>query len=492
MDTSRDRQMTLLVFVLSFAYVFWIAGNRLMLTNDEGIFLSQAMRISQGEVLYRDLFGLTGPASFWLLALAFKIGGVTLGSAHVILATEIAALTAVVFFATKKLADLASAAMGAFVFLIFNVADPAMMTNNHRWDADTYAICGIMAIWRGRPLLGGVLLALSVWATPIFALTALTAVVAALLVQQSPWRVMSGGVLGAAGGVLALAVNGSLLPYIQNLLWVKNNYSEVNRMPYGSVIGGYPALFEGTSGGLEWAVRLAIVAVLTLPVWLPALCGVLLIRQHDKARLFLFICGMSMIAAVTPRYDVGHLVFAVPLFYPLAASFLPKARWAIVPVGALTLLFLFSTILQWSETKVIQTRFGTVRTDAGSAETVAWLTENIQPGERMFVYPYPPIAYVLTRGQNVSRYSYLHPGLFTEADERLAEADMMRNRPAKVLYMDIADQELLRMWPASDPARLQLRHLHRYVLDNFEPGPKHGKLQIYVPRTHETAARSNF
>jgi hypothetical protein len=492
MDRLSDRQTALLVFVFSFAYVFWIAGNRLMLTNDEGIFLSQAMRISQGEVLYRDLFGLTGPASYWLLALAFKLGGVTLRSAHVILATEIAVLTAIVYFATRKLSDRTSAAFGALVFLVFNVADPAMMTNNHRWDADTYAICGILAIWRGRPMLGGVLLALSVWATPIFALTALTAVVAALLVGQSPFRVIAGGAMGAAGGVVALALNGSLLPYIQNLLWVKNNYSEVNRMPYGSVIGGYPALFEGASGVVEWGIRLAIVAVLTLPVWLPPLCGVLLIRQFDKERLFLFICGMSMIAAVTPRYDVGHLVFAVPLFYPLAASFLPRARWAIVPAGALTLLFLFSTILQWADTQVIQTRFGTVRTDAGSAETVRWLSENIQPGERMFVYPYPPIAYVLTRGQNVSRYSYLHPGLFTEADERLAEADLMRNQPAKVLYMEIAEQELLRMWPASDPTRLQLRHLHQYVLDHFEPGPRHGKLQIYVPKPRVTAAQAQF
>jgi len=483
---SRLTKSVLFVFAVAFAYVWWLAGNRLILTNDEGIFLSQAARIAEGEVLYRDVFGLTGPASYWLLALAFKVLGTSLVTAHIILVTQIAVLTAVVYFVTHELADRVSAAVGAGLFLIWNAADAAMMTNNHRWDADTYAICGIVAIWRGRPVLGGVLLALSVWATPIFALTALTAVGAAMLVGQSPWRVIAGGAAGAVAGVVAMAINGSLVPYIQNLLWVKSNYTDVNRMPYGSVIGGYPALFEGASGALEWGLRLGIVAVLTVPVWLPPLCGAMLIRHGDRARWFLFVCGLSMIAAVTPRYDVGHLVFAVPLFYPIAASYLPRARWAMVPAGAMALLFLFSTIVHRLDTHLVETPFGAVRTDKESVETVRWLTSNIKPGERLFVYPYPPIAYVLTGGKAVSRYCYLHPGLFTVADERVAIAEMQKKPPTKVLYMDIAEQEFMRMWPSSDPAKLRLKELHAFVTTHFEANAKHGNMQIYTPRAGGT------
>jgi hypothetical protein len=482
MGSLRPAQITLAVFVLSFGFIWWLAGNRLILTNDEGIFLSHAARIAEGEVLYRDLFGLTGPASYWLLALAFKIGGVSIASAHFILAAQIAILTSIVFYVTRELSDGVSALICAFVFLVFNAADPAMMTNNHRWDADTYALCGIVAIWRGRTFLGGVLLAMSVWATPILAITAVTATFAAILLKHSPWRVIAGGAVGALGGTVALAISGGLGAFIQNLLWMKSNYSDANQMGYGAVIGGYPALFEGASGGFEYGMRVFIVAGLTLPVWLPVLCGVLVISNHDRNRRYFFICAVSMIAAVSPRFDVGHLVFAVPLFYPIAASFIPRARWTVVPIGALALMYLFSTILQRSSTVLIDTPAGQVRTDSESAEIVQWLTANIKPGERIFVYPYPPIAYLLTRAKNVSRFCVLQPGLFTAEDERLAVEDMIRHPPEKVLNMKVSKEELLRIWPASDPSRLQLNHLHNFVVTNFEPAARFRSLQIYTPR----------
>ncbi|MBI2688122.1 MAG: hypothetical protein HYX27_17600 [Acidobacteria bacterium] len=481
MPALRPAHILAAVFALSFAFISWLCGNRLILINDEGIFLSHAARIAEGEVLYKDLFGITGPGSYWLLALVFKIAGVSLAAAHVILALEISALTTAVYFVTRELADAASAGIAAFVFLALNSADPSMMTNNHRWDADTYAILGIVSIWRGRPLLGGFLLALAVWTTPILALAAIAAVGASLLIQQSPWRVIAGGAIGAAAGIIALLLTHSLGAFIENLLWAKSNYSEANRMGYGAVIGGYPALFEGATGIGDYAVRALIVVGLTLPVWLPPLCGLLVLRNRDRNLLYFCVCGLSMIAGVSPRFDVGHLVFAVPLFYPVAASFLQRARWAVLPVGAIAGVFLFSAVLNRANTELIDTPVGRVRTDHGSAELVQWLTTNIQPGERMFVYPYPPVAYFLTRGQNISRFSVLQPGLFTLDDEKLATDEMRRRPPSKVLYMDVAPEEFLRIWPATDPSRLQLRHIHSFVTANYQDTAQFRNLHIYTP-----------
>jgi len=482
MGLPQSARWTLAVFVVTFTFIFWLCGNRLILTNDEGIFLSHAARIAEGEILYKDIFGLTGPASYWLLALAFKIAGISIASAHFILAIQIAVLTTVVYLVSRELADAAMGLVTAVLFVVFNSADPAMMTNNHRWDADTYAVCGVFAIWRGRPVLGGVLLALSVWATPILAMTAVTATFAAIFLKQSPWRVMAGGAIGAVGGVAALALNGSLVAFVENLLWMKSNYSEANRMGYGAVVGGYPALFDGASDAMEWALRAFIVLGLTVAAWLPILCGALLIRNHDRVRLFFFVCGISMIAAVSPRFDIGHLIFAAPLFYPVAASFLPRAKWVLVPIGSLALLFLFSALMQRSGTMTVDTPVGQLRTDPESVEIVKWLTASVKPGEPVFVYPYPPIAYMLTRGKNVSRFAVLQPGLFTEEDERLAIEDMQRIPPAKVIYMDVSPQELLRIWPASDPKRLQLTKLHTFVQENFEPAARFRNFHLYVPR----------
>ncbi|MBL8239371.1 MAG: hypothetical protein JNM66_18245 [Bryobacterales bacterium] len=481
MIAFRPAQVLAAVFLLALTVVWWLAGDRLILINDEGIYLDHAARIAQGEVLYRDLFGITGPGAFWLLAIVFKVAGISLAAAHVVLAVEIAILATVIYFVTRQLSDAVSAGVAAAIFLAFNVSDAAMMTNNHRWDADTYAILGIVAIWRGRGVLGGFLLALSVWTTPIFALTAVTAAGAALIIRQSAWRVVAGGAAGFAAGLIALLVTGSFPGFIENLLWAKDNYSEANTMGYGAVIGGYPALFDGASGALEYFIRGLIVVGMTLPVWLPPLCGVLILRNRDRNLIYFAVCGLSMIAGVSPRFDVGHLVFAVPLFYPIAASFLQRARWTVLPIGAIAGLFLFSAIVQRSATEQIDTPIGRVRTDPGSAEMVRWLTSNVQPGERLFVYPYPPIAYFLTRAQNVSRFCVLQPGLFTLADEQQAAADIRNKPPSKIIYMDIAKSEYLRIWPASDPNRLELRFLHQFVTANYAPTAQFRNLHVYMP-----------
>jgi hypothetical protein len=468
-----------LVFALSFAFIWWLTADRLVFINDEGIFLAHAARIADGAVLYRDLFGLTGPASYWLLALMFKLFGVSLKTAHFILAMQVAAITTVIHSVTLRLADRTSAAIGALAFLVFTASDPQMMTNNHRWDADTYAILGIVAIWRGRPLLGGVLLALSVWATPVFAITATATVGAAWLIGQSPWRVIAGGAAGAMAGVLALLLTGGLQGFIDGLLWAKSNYSDINRMPYGAIVGGYPALFEDAAGA-EIALRAVLVFGLTISAWLPPLAGVLTLASRDRNLIYFLVCGVSMLIGVSPRYDIGHLIFAAPLFYPIAASFLQRARWAVVPVGVAACLFLLFAVVQRMSLVEVSTPVGVVRTDRETAKLTKFLTANIKPGEKVFAFPYIPVVYFLTRAQNVSRFCFLMPGFHTERDERVASADMERTPPAKIVYLDTPIKEYMRVWPAADPARLRLKHLEEFVGARYQPSSKFGNFTIYT------------
>lgn len=476
-----------LVFALSFAFIWWLTADRLVFINDEGIFLSHAARIADGAVLYRDLFGLTGPASYWLLALMFKVFGISLKTAHFILAIQVAAITTAIYSVTLRLADRTSAAIGALAFLVFTASDPQMMTNNHRWDADTYAILGIVAIWRGRPLLGGVLLALSVWATPVFAITAAAAVGAAWLIGQSPWRVIAGGAAGAIAGVLALLLTGGLQGFIDGLLWAKSNYSDINRMPYGAIVGGYPALFEDAAGA-EIVLRAVLVFGLTISAWLPPLAGILTLARRDRNLIYFLLCGVSMLIGVSPRYDIGHLIFAAPLFYPIAASFLQRARWAVVPVGVAACLFLLFAVVQRMSLVEVSTPVGVVRTDRETAELTKFLTANIKPGEKVFAFPYIPVVYFLTRAENVSRFCFLMPGFHTERDERVASADMERTPPAKIVYLDTPLKEYMRVWPAADPAKLRLKHLEEFVGARYQPSSRFGNFTIYTAPVHASIA----
>src|ERR1035441_9859950 len=65
----RRRQRILLglaVFAISFAYVWWIAGDVFNLGVDEGIYLEGGRRVAAGQTIYRDFFVLTGPLTFWI------------------------------------------------------------------------------------------------------------------------------------------------------------------------------------------------------------------------------------------------------------------------------------------------------------------------------------------------------------------------------------------------------------------------------------------
>jgi hypothetical protein len=323
-------------------------------------------------------------------------------------------------------------------------------------------------------------LALSVWATPTFAIAALATMVAALLLRHSPWRIMAGGAVGAVVGIAALFITGSFFPFLKNLEWVRTNYSEVNHVLYGSVVGGYSSFYEGASGPLDIALRTAIIVGVSIPAWLPLLCGVLVLLFRDRSRLFLYVCALSMLATASPRFDVGHIIFTAALFYSLAASYIPRARWLLWPMGAMAFFFLIGGIAQRGNIEIENTPVGRLRMNADTANTVRWLLSHIQPGERLFVYPYPPMVYFLTGAKNVSRFSFMHPGVFTVNDEQLATEDMLRRPPAKVLFMDISKEEFLRSWPSSDPERLQLRYLHSFVESHFQRIASFKKLHLYA------------
>jgi len=386
-----------------------------------------------------------------------------------------------VFLITKRLSDETSGFIAAFAFLAFNAADPGMMAINHRWDADTYAILGVYAIWRSRPALGGFLLALSFWATPVMGITALAGAGAAWLIGQPVLRVVAGGAAGALAGTAALWATGGLQGFIDGLLWARANYSGANRMAYGEVVGGYGALF-GDAAGAELGFRALLVFGLTISAWLPVLSGLLILKSRDRNLLFLGVCGSSMILGMSPRFDIGHLIFAAPLFYPIAASFLQKARWTILPVGAVGALFLFSAVINRMGLVEVETPVGTVRTEAGAAELTRFLVANVKPGEKLFAYPYVPIVYFVTGARNVSRFAFLQPGFHTEQDERIAASDLLARPPDKVVFFDTPEGDLLRVWPASDRSRLKLRYLETFVGERYEPIARHGRFSVHGPK----------
>jgi len=71
---SRSR-IAAAIFLITAALLLALHGQRMVLTNDEGIVLESAQRMAAGGRIYVDFFGYMSPGSYWLQALVFRLFG---------------------------------------------------------------------------------------------------------------------------------------------------------------------------------------------------------------------------------------------------------------------------------------------------------------------------------------------------------------------------------------------------------------------------------
>src|SRR5262245_56485474 len=164
---------TLLVFVAAFCLLWFFISDRLRLNIDEGIYLDGALRCYRGEILYQDFLAHTGPGTFWLCGIAFRMLGVSLGHARIPLTLGLAGMVAGVFYLTAILTTPRFAFAATTLFLLFEASDHYLLAVNHRWDSGALAflavVFGFAAIRRGsQPLAAaaGVCAAGAGWVTP--------------------------------------------------------------------------------------------------------------------------------------------------------------------------------------------------------------------------------------------------------------------------------------------------------------------------------------
>src|ERR1700709_1096313 len=72
--TQRGTVLYLALFLVGFVFIF-AATNRFASVYDEGLILTGAMRVGNGEIPHRDFYANYGPAQFYVVALLFKLFG---------------------------------------------------------------------------------------------------------------------------------------------------------------------------------------------------------------------------------------------------------------------------------------------------------------------------------------------------------------------------------------------------------------------------------
>jgi hypothetical protein len=452
---------------------------------DEGTLMTNAVRVAEGELPFRDFFEVSGLGTFYWLAIFFKLLGTTWLASRICLLLTTTGIVVLLFYLARRL-RFGMGLMPAIFFVAVSRDHWNMIS--HHMDSTLFGLLAfaLLLLWMDAPrpfilFLAGAAAGLTTWCMltkGALLCLSLVLLLAILYRGESCLR----GLLTLLGGYLLVIVSvlalfwraGGLSGLIDdNLLWPLANYTGVNAAPYGL---GFRQLCWDSLGGFRLAfppvTTMAISAFLSVPflvvLGLPVLLAILCLPHRRVAfcrtTLPYWLAGGAFWLSEMHRIDLGHLVFGCPIFVMLAFYLWSQARgklayWALQFVGACgVVLAMQNPIVAMSAPTTIYTRRGVVR-DVFSADlpVLQFLNERLRPGESVFVYPYTPLYYFLSAGKDPTRYTTLVYGFNTEEQFRDAIGTLGTNQVRYVVWDRSSPQWLHRVFPAyRDPPQNKL------------------------------------
>ena len=291
-----------------------------------------------------------------------------------------------------------------------------------------------------------------------------------------------------------LAYQGALLSMLQGLWWTAGHYSAVNRVPYGSLLVDPGSYFEGAQG-LGLAVRLARLGEALLPSILPVAAfvglAVLFWRRRaslEQSRALLTLLGLfsaGLIMASLPRLAAHQLFFVMPAFcvlcsYVMYVLLKESWRWSLTTAFLLVAcVFVASGMRQDGRfTELVATPAGELKCIPEDAALLSALMGRIHPKESLFVFPYLPVIYFVTGGQNPTRYSFLQPGLMTNEAESGALAGLQSNPPRRIVWWQAPTSVWITNWPNIDPTRLHFPLIESFIQSRYSEALQMGQFVV--------------
>jgi 4-amino-4-deoxy-L-arabinose transferase-like glycosyltransferase len=504
MHTPRitDRLGAAIVFAIVFLILFSLHGNRLMLgTGDEGIYLETGRHMLEGQKPYVDFFVIGAPGVYWVQEWAFRLLGINMPAGRIPVLLYLSIDCALLFWIAARLSSRRAAAVVVAFFVVFQTADPTVLTPQHRWDSNAITLLAIAIAIHAQCIksrwwiaISGALFVLATIFTPSIAIAGIVTFLW-LAARRATWPLLlpfTAGCTVMTGVLTAVLWNtGILFAFLGQMLWLSRNYSGVNVMPYGSIIGGYSALLAGKFS-FEWALRTGIVLCIVLPAILPIASTLgwaaalwfdrksSILQRNAPTVIYLLLCMVALIAASYPRADVAHLAFVAVVPYALTTAlifcYLPRSVWTVIFViltcfGTVFCLNTASTLL--AEKRIV-TPIGRLRASPAAIPQVEALLKTVHPGDGLFVHPYKPLLYFLTLAKNPTRYSFLGPGMMTEQDAQSALQDLARNPPQWVLHLDLTPEDFLRVFPSGDPSIFEFKSIEQWIHSGYSELPPPG------------------
>jgi hypothetical protein len=183
----------------------------------------------------------------------------------------------------------------------------------------------------------------------------------------------------------------------------------------------------------------------------------------------------ALAATALPRADMMHLAFVAALPAALCAaalSRLPPERAAGLAgvVFALGALALASNHLRgFAASERVNSPVGALLVDHDKSEALGQMLARVKPNDTLLVHPYMPVLYFATQVRNVSRLSFLNPGMMTINEEREVMA-ALKNEPLQwILHLALSREEFLRVFPHGTALDHRFPLVEAFLAEHYEP-----------------------
>ncbi len=312
-------------------------------------------RLSEGEVLYRDLAYFNGPLSPYLNSVVFRLFGVSYTTLFLFNILLLACVTWLLYRLLSRLADKLTATVGCVLFLIvFALADLTHSGNynfvtpySHEMTHATLLSLMILlqlSVYLQRPsqfrlVALGVLLGLVFLTKAEFFLAGVAAVVSALTLESwlegLGWRGLMSRLVPLTGGLLAPPLLAWLL-LLSAMSWVEASRGALGPWPYMFVDELTNLIFYqkglGTDAPGEHLKKMLTWLGIYACIFGPALITARLVRPTSRARwweaLAVALWTGGLLVFVAPRFDLTDMPRPLPvlLIAAIAVVLYPRFR----------------------------------------------------------------------------------------------------------------------------------------------------------------------
>ena len=227
--------------------------------------------------------------------------------------------------------------------------------------------------------------------------------------------------------------------------------------------------------------RSQLLLFLTLPATLPFFSAIWLWKRPPATIVLLLVTGFALILSTYPRWDLNHLTWVSAPFYALAAALIARTSFkktvAVIVLIAAGSCVMVSIQQRLRETTRV-TSVGSVHGKQADLDVLAMIQARVKPSDTLFVFPYRPLLYFVTGAHNPTRYSFLQPGMFSDKDESEALTELRAHPPQWVFYTHVPPEAYLRIWPGSDPRRLEMAGIENFLRENYQEKERWADFQL--------------